>query len=153
LQGAPCAVALAPWGYARREEHRVERVVVGFDGSDEARLALTDATELAGLLGARLELVGVVPPLPIPDPDLADAAVAELRRLLEDAAPPGSAVTVVSGEPAEELARAASGPGDLLAVGSRGYGPLKRVLLGSVSAALVRGAARCPLLVRPRADG
>jgi nucleotide-binding universal stress UspA family protein len=38
---------------------------------------------------------------------------------------------------------------DLLAVGSRGYGPLRAVLLGSVSSALVRSAAS-PLVVVPR---
>jgi nucleotide-binding universal stress UspA family protein len=35
-------------------------------------------------------------------------------------------------------------------VGSRGYGPLRAVLLGSVSSALVR-SARSPLVVVPRA--
>jgi hypothetical protein len=37
----------------------------------------------------------------------------------------------------------------LLVLGSRGYGPVRRVLLGSVSGELVRGAA-CPVLVVPR---
>jgi nucleotide-binding universal stress UspA family protein len=38
---------------------------------------------------------------------------------------------------------------DLAIVGSRGYGPLRSVLLGSVSAQLVREAA-CPVMVVPR---
>jgi nucleotide-binding universal stress UspA family protein len=38
---------------------------------------------------------------------------------------------------------------DLLVLGSRGYGPLKRVLLGSVSRAAVNDA-RCPVLIVPR---
>ena len=38
---------------------------------------------------------------------------------------------------------------DLLVLGSRGYGPVRRVLLGSVSRQLVRAAA-CPVLVVPR---
>ena len=41
---------------------------------------------------------------------------------------------------------------DLLVVGSRGYGPLRAVLLGSVSSALVR-SARSPLVVVPRSAG
>ena len=45
--------------------------------------------------------------------------------------------------------RRASGELDLLVVGSRGYGPLRAVLLGSVSSALVR-SAQSPLVVVPR---
>jgi len=39
---------------------------------------------------------------------------------------------------------------DLLVVGSRGHGPLRRVLLGSVSAHLVAHSS-CPIVVVPRA--
>jgi len=38
---------------------------------------------------------------------------------------------------------------DLLVVGSRGWGPLRRTLLGGTSAKLIRKAA-CPVLVMPR---
>jgi len=41
---------------------------------------------------------------------------------------------------------------DLLVVGSRGYGPLGRLVHGSTSHRLAR-LARCPLLVLPRAAG
>jgi hypothetical protein len=41
---------------------------------------------------------------------------------------------------------------DLLVLGSRGYGPVKRVLLGSVSRRLVNGA-RCPVLIVPPGVG
>jgi nucleotide-binding universal stress UspA family protein len=56
--------------------------------------------------------------------------------------------TLLEGGPRELLARA-SGELDLLVVGSRGYGPLRAVLLGSVSSALVR-SAQSPLVVVPR---
>jgi hypothetical protein len=39
---------------------------------------------------------------------------------------------------------------DLLVVGSRGYGPLGRLIHGSTSLQLAR-SARCPLLVLPKA--
>jgi nucleotide-binding universal stress UspA family protein len=40
---------------------------------------------------------------------------------------------------------------DLLVCGSRGYGPVRRVLLGTVSSALLRQAS-VPVLVVPRGD-
>ena len=56
--------------------------------------------------------------------------------------------TVMEGDAAELLAAASSGV-DLLVCGSRGYGPLRTVLLGGVSGRLAHTAA-CPLLVLPR---
>jgi nucleotide-binding universal stress UspA family protein len=41
---------------------------------------------------------------------------------------------------------------DLLVVGSRGYGPVKRLVIGSTSDYLERHA-RCSLLVLPRVAG
>jgi nucleotide-binding universal stress UspA family protein len=40
----------------------------------------------------------------------------------------------------------------MLVCGSRGYGPIRRVLLGGVSARLVR-RSRLPVMVVPRASG
>jgi nucleotide-binding universal stress UspA family protein len=44
---------------------------------------------------------------------------------------------------------AASHELDLLVLGSRGYGPLRRLLLGRVGSGVLRGAA-CPVLAIPR---
>jgi nucleotide-binding universal stress UspA family protein len=55
------------------------------------------------------------------------------------------------GNPAELIAKE-SEDHDLLLVGSRGYGPVRRTLLGGVAARLAR-TARCPLLVLPRGAG
>jgi hypothetical protein len=55
---------------------------------------------------------------------------------------------VVEGRPATELARR-SADLDLLIVGSRGHGPVRRFLLGSTSSRLVREAS-CPVLIVPR---
>jgi len=52
------------------------------------------------------------------------------------------------GDPAEELALFGASV-DLLIVGSRGYGPIGRLVHGSTSQRLVR-LARCPVLVLPR---
>jgi nucleotide-binding universal stress UspA family protein len=61
---------------------------------------------------------------------------------------PGVAGRAVYGLAGEELA-AFSKDVDLLVVGSRSYGPVKRLVLGSTSDYLERHA-RCSLLVLPR---
>ena len=56
---------------------------------------------------------------------------------------------ILGGNPATQLAGAASET-DLLVVGSRGYGPLRRALVGGVSNRLMR-ASPAPVLIVPRA--
>ena len=65
--------------------------------------------------------------------------------------PPGvqAATRVVEGEPVEAIRKAVEYGVDLLVVGSRGWGPVRRVLLGSASTRLLR-VAPCPVLVTPR---
>jgi nucleotide-binding universal stress UspA family protein len=152
LTGSPCAVSVAPRGY--RERAILDTIVVGFDGSAESRLALRDATELATATDARLRLVAVMEPPSLGWAELREATERELRDQLTDALVeiPGSVDTeteIVAGDPAEALAEAGRAPGSLMLLGSRAYGPVRRVLLGSVSAALVRSAP-CPVIVHPR---
>ena len=162
LHGAPCAVAIAPRGYAERPHEELSTIIVGVDYSHESRLALEDAVELAKGSGATLKLVAVAQEPPAlygkgatmgGDQALKEAVEEQTREQLDDAL--GSIpkdvtaeASLVVGDPGEKLAQAASG-GSLLILGSRGYGPLRRVLLGSVSTALMRNAA-CPVLVHPR---
>jgi nucleotide-binding universal stress UspA family protein len=54
---------------------------------------------------------------------------------------------ILEGDPAQRLAESSTGLA-LLVLGSRGYGPVRSVLLGSVSADVARTAA-CPVLVVP----
>lgn len=56
---------------------------------------------------------------------------------------------LASGNAAGALADAAKGPGSILLLGSRSYGPLHRVPVGSVSRAL-GNSALAPLIVHPR---
>ena len=76
-----------------------------------------------------------------------DAAQAELDAELAEL---GDLATgeVVVGDPATELAYAGN-DFDLLVTGSRGYGPVRRLMLGSTSTRLVREAP-CPVLVLTR---
>lgn len=162
LHGSPCAVAVAPRGY--RDQAELTTIVVGFDGTEESDLALHDAVELGRATGAGLRIVAVAEPPPIvygkgPGAragwkELKSAIEEQLREQLDQAArsvPAGAAAeaTLTSGDPAVTLAAACRTPGSLLFLGSSGYGPIRRVLLGSVSSALVRSAP-CPMIVRPR---
>jgi nucleotide-binding universal stress UspA family protein len=156
LNGAPCAIAIAPAGYAATA-HRLSALGVGCDGSAESEHALDAARELAARSGATIKALSVISlqsiPYgePIPDnwPDIAKQLMDdELRRLrgLDDVEG-----DVSYGEPSEELASFGEGL-DLLIVGSRSYGPLGRLFNGSTSNYLAR-RAHCPLLVLPRSAG
>ena len=60
LNGAPCAVAVAPRGYAQIAGDGLRTIGVGYDGSAEARGALRAARELAHRHGAAIEALWVV---------------------------------------------------------------------------------------------
>jgi len=152
LDGAPCAVAIAPTAYAERPE-TIRRIGVGFDGSPESKRALALARSLAGELGASLAALEVVsiPAYLLPGPGAGDNA--SIDELISDARDRVASIGDVEphgayGDAAEELARWASTV-DLLVVGSRGYGPVGRLVHGSTSRALATGT-HCPLLALTR---
>jgi nucleotide-binding universal stress UspA family protein len=161
FHGSPCAVAIAPRGY-REHAHEISAITAGFDGSAESRLALMAASELAAATGAKLKLISVAEPPVIGTGKAGTGGWHALKEAIEeqtrdqlaearDSVPDGIEVeaTLISGDPVEALISAAERSGNILVVGSRAYGPLRRVLLGSVSTSLVR-AAPCPLIVTPR---
>jgi nucleotide-binding universal stress UspA family protein len=77
-------------------------------------------------------------------------ARAMIERVVADLLPEVDASGEVAlGRPRQELA-ALTEDVDLLVVGSRGWGPARRVLLGGTSHHLVHHAS-CPVLVVPRA--
>ena len=154
LNGAPCAVAIAPSGYSSLEP-RLSRLGVGCDRSPETAQALGVAHMLAASHDATIEALAVVslPPYGEPVPDqwakfAGQLVVDELHRLDDLEGVEGDAKY---GDPGEELA-AFGADLDLLIVGSRSYGPVARVFTGSTSNYLERHA-RCPLLVLPRSAG
>lgn len=157
LDGGPRAVLVAPKGYRSEEHGPFRRIAVGYDGSPEAKRALAEAEALALRSNATLRLITavsapmVVPgavgytPMPVP-PDaeklLAEGAEGVDRRLAVEQ-------RRRDGAPGPALVKECEDDVDLLVLGSRGYGPLARVLLGSVS----RHAAQespCPVMVVPR---
>jgi nucleotide-binding universal stress UspA family protein len=161
LHAAPCAVALAPRAY-EGVEGGIRRIGVAFIDTPEGHEALDAATTMATLGDATLSVHTVVEPLPVGSAAMMPGWVAPVAyddpgpRLLraEESIrthlPEGLDVetNVREGEPAGVLAEASSDL-DLLVCGSRGYGPLRTVLVGGVSGRLAH-TARCPLLVVPR---
>jgi nucleotide-binding universal stress UspA family protein len=155
LNGSPCAVAVAALGYAGHPGP-IAKVGVGYNASSESESALDTARSLAAATGASvhvLEVVSiptyaftsVVPPVGGDTIDLLlGEAEARMKRL------PGVEGTVIYGLTGEELA-AFSASVDILVVGSRGYGPVRRLVLGSTTDYLERHG-RCSLLALPRGE-
>ena len=147
--------------------HRLQRLVVGLDGSEES---LNAARFVAALpLDARHSvcLVGVVEPVHFPSTapfvihEQIQGVIHEIKQERRDAltkamdqvAPlfeaQGVSVsrTIANGHPAEVLtATTAEADTDLVVVGARGLGGVKRWLLGSVSENVLR-SARCSVLI------
>jgi nucleotide-binding universal stress UspA family protein len=148
LQGAPCAVAITPGGL--RSIEPIRHVGVAYDGSPEADAALHAGYEIAAASGAAVTLLYAM----LTDGFAPGDARLRAQSLLDaaaDAAPTGvnPATTLLVGQPAQVIREASEGIVDLLVAGSRGYGPMQRALLGSVSEMLVEGAPQ-PVLVLPR---
>jgi nucleotide-binding universal stress UspA family protein len=143
-------------------ESPVRSIAVAIDGSDHATAALGWAIDLARRYSARLTVVAVAPLTPglmMPNepmlpPLLPESTVPEYRKLVDAAVQQAQAAGLGAvdgvceeGVVADEILDfLAHHPVDLLVVGSRGLSAAKRILLGSVSTALVTRAP-CPVLV------
>lgn len=159
LTGAPTAVAVAPSGYAGGDPE-LTVVACGFDGSPESRLALEWSARLTREGTGRLRVISVYTPTAFGNVGAGGAFSFEsvnrvLRRELAEAqerALSGVGTeaegVLLDGAAAQVLADASS-DADVLIVGSRGYGPVRAVVLGSVSTRLMRDAV-CPVIVCPR---
>ena len=125
-------------------------IVVGNDGSDTAREAVRQATELARRVGASIELVSAYEPVPASrlrderhdtpdDPEWTvnpredvDATLGEAAESVREA---GVAVRTYAreGDPADAILDVAEEEvADLIVVGNKGLTGAKRFLLGSV---------------------
>lgn len=136
------------------------RIVVGVDGSEGSRHALSWAGRQAELTGATLEVVtsweypvtyGWVP-VPPEDYALEEFATKSQNEAIDavfgDKVPDKLVKKVVQGHPAEVLVAEAEGA-DLLVVGSRGYGGFADAMLGSVSTYAIHHASGAVTVIRP----
>jgi nucleotide-binding universal stress UspA family protein len=154
LNGAPCAVGVAPAGYSRQSVV-LREIGLGYDGSPESEHALRVARQLAAETGGKLsafEVVSLPSYIYIGGP--AGVAAESVRSAVNVARERIKSLGDVEahaayGQPAEELALYSASL-DVLVIGSRSYGPIGRLVHGSVAQQLCR-SARCPLLILTRA--
>ena len=166
MHGAPCPIAVVPHGWEPRGAF--DPIGVAYVPTDEGVEALRGAHALARKAGARLRVLALVKPgvgvtaaTETPKAGQAGTDVEDVegahRLELENAAREALAglngsvaveVDALVDDPADALVRISEHL-DLLVCGSRGYGPLRAVLLGGVSRQVV-AEARCPVIVLPR---
>ena len=161
LHDAPCAVAVVPEGYAQDQVAR--DVAVAWVDTPEARAALEAGVRLAKHSGGTLRIVQVLRmPYGLADhgwlgpsgtADWLDAARGEgeasltaALELVDERVP--ATTELREGPCGRELAAAARGCG-VIVTGSRGYGGLRRLILGSTTAELLR-EAEVPVVTLPR---
>lgn len=156
---SPCSVIVTPRGWGRRAPDGIGRIGVAYNGTAEAKTALGYAAGLAKELGASLTLIGVVPHIITPgrigltDQGYQGILHDDMTKLLDEAVEGlgiDAGKLVATGYAADELAEA-SADLDLLVLGSRSYGPVRRVILGGTSVKVMRSSA-CPVVVVPKSS-
>jgi nucleotide-binding universal stress UspA family protein len=166
MHGAPCPIAIVPHEW--EAGGGLNTIGVAYVDTDEARQALRGAHALARRTGAKLRVLTAVKAglsaygateatTPVQAAKGITDIEGELRTQAENALRQqtdalGDGVPVETDafveDPADVLIRVSENL-DLIVCGSRGYGPLRAVLLGGVSRRLAADA-RCPVIVLPR---
>ena len=141
------------------------RILLATDGSREADLAASAATDLAQMSGSELHVIFVVPTrtpfeydamgftIEEPHEEVKEEGRRKLDdyvRRIEEAGGTVAETHLKLGKPDDQIVRLAEELGaGLIVMGSRGLGGVRRALMGSVSDSVVRHA-HCPVtVVRP----
>jgi nucleotide-binding universal stress UspA family protein len=165
VRHAHCSV-LVVRGQGRDGGYLPGRILLALDGSKGAGEAERSAVEISAATGSVLDIVRVLKAeryRPYPGPEYWEGWEADLERskrqveaflderarsLREEGVEVGEAHLAI-GDPDEEIVMfAEDAHADLIVVGSRGLGRLRRALLGSVSDSVVRHAHGPVLVVR-----
>jgi nucleotide-binding universal stress UspA family protein len=158
INGSKCPVVVVPHDYELPS--RLSVVGVAYVPTAEGERALHVAAAIARVAGATLRVISVIKPSLGADASAGPAKEAAERHHAELDAIVAAATAehddaidaeheIVVDDPSDALLRISPNV-DLLVMGSRGYGPMLGVLLGSVSRR-VTASADCPVLVVPRA--
>ena len=137
------------------------KILLATDGSPSAAEAARYAGQLAQLAGAQVIVLHAYPRVPgfLGEPDFsqlvhenlaeAERIVAPVVEQLVDDGVDANA-EILQGPPAEAILAVAENRGcDLIVMGTRGYGQLAGMLLGSVSHKVLANATLPVLVVRP----
>ncbi|MGA5299013.1 universal stress protein [Nucisporomicrobium flavum] len=159
LAGSMCPVAVAPSGMDVAPG-TLGRIGVAYVDTPDGRAALETAARLAARTGTALRVYTVVADADATLPflvgqDAEHAFLDTARETYEQALSRAAGAVkdadadweILTGDVVDQLSELTDV--DVLFCGSRGYGPARRVLLGGVSARLVRRARR-PVIVVPR---
>ena len=142
------------------------RILLATDGSSHAELAAMKAVELAKSTGARLHVVAVGRTFPAAVYDVYTEAWredlrceaqevldAQVKKIEEAGGTVAIAHLKLNERRDEAIVHLAEEiDADLIVIGSRGFGGLKRALLGNVADSVVRHA-HCPVLVVRPSEG
>jgi nucleotide-binding universal stress UspA family protein len=145
MRAAPCTVAVAPRGYRSEGGFVPQRIGVGWIPTNEGESALEVSCRIARATGGTVEVVATTSASATVKDLQARArqAVDRVLAALDDDIP----IEVHAGvgkAPAELVNR--SRQLDLIVLGSRGYGPPRTMLFGSVSSQVV-AQAQCPVMI------
>lgn len=161
--GEPVRAAGQSFGMALPWEERdmnqvISQVVVGFDGSADARRALAWGIEESVSRRAALRVLISRGNRLVPNPGtrgwlaaFAEDWAGQARETLRHVGAPADVVEVTDGLPAQVLVER-SDPSTLVVLGSHGHGRIAGSWLGSVSQHVARQAAGPVVVVRPAAN-
>jgi nucleotide-binding universal stress UspA family protein len=133
----------------------MQKILVAYDGDEPAQRALERGAELARAFGAELAVISVTPwrtgALPIDPWGDAELHAKALRAAAEWLSQRGLAAELLSptGDPAETIEDVATaGAFDTIVIGSRGLGPVARVMQRSVSEHVATNATASVVIAR-----
>jgi nucleotide-binding universal stress UspA family protein len=165
LHGATVPVCVVPEDWQAPDSGVISKIGVAFVDTKDGHEALRAAVRAANRMSAQLVLYSVVARSTEHYSYIAgrrdeqvfyDAARASYTQALDYAVagvPPElqPEAVLLEGDVVEKLSGLGRDDVDMLVCGSRGYGPIRRVLLGGVSTRLVR-RSQLPVMVVPRAS-
>jgi nucleotide-binding universal stress UspA family protein len=145
IDQAPCPVAIAPPSFRHSPHIAPEPIGCAYDGSLASVDALLAATDLARTMSVPLRVICV------DGHDRTQQLFADADALVRDTSDGTVELECIQleGDVANALVAETEGRTGLLVMGSRGLGPIRRALLGSVSRKVVHHAS-CPVIVTPR---
>lgn len=137
----------------------MQRILLGYDGSEGANHALSFARDLAGRYGAELHVLAVARPPEFGDEVETEAAIESGQRQCEKVLELAKAMLstdtvqtsfrVAIGHPAEQIVRDAEAHAiDHIVVGHRGHTLFERWLIGSVARQVIAYAPCAVTVVR-----